>query len=258
MTPQERAREMFARQTVLLTPTLSPPPFAGSHLDQVARRDFVVVHPIKMTLVNVPADYFVDLSAPDFPRDAALGSHSLPLTNVVYIDEEDFRMQDDPSYYGLAPGKTAGLRYAGYVKVVDVVTDPATGKVTELRAEYDHERKAAGKVKGNLHWVSGSAPGVAPPAVEVRLYDHLFHTEVPGSTGDWESELNPKSEVVLRTAVANPSLLARTKHLDRFQFERVGYFVADKDSDFAAGKLVFNLTVGLKEAADVKKIKGGK
>jgi glutaminyl-tRNA synthetase len=216
-----------------------------------------------VTLINVPSDYLVDLSAPDFPRDVSGPTHPLPLTSVVFIDEDDFRLQDDPSYYGLAPGKTAGLRYGGYVKVVEVVTDPATGKVTELKAEYDHERKAAAtglKVKGNLHWVSGAKPGVMPPTVEVRLYDHLFSTEVPGSTGDWESELNPASEVILPGALANPSLCVpgRVRLWDHFQFERVGFFVADKDSDFDAGRLVFNLTVGLKEAAEVKKVKGGK
>lgn len=228
-------------------------------MDQVAKRDFVVLRPLKVTLVNVPADYHVALTAPDFPRDAALGSHPVPITNVVYIEEDDFRLVDDPNYYGLAPGKTAGLRYAGFVKVVDVVTDPATGKVVELRAEYDAARAAPGKVKGNLHWVSGAAPGVPPPRAEVRLYDHLFHTEAPGSSGDWESELNPASEVILPGALVNPHLAApgALRVWDHFQFERAGYFVADKDSDFAAGRLVFNLTIGLKEAADTKKVRAG-
>jgi glutaminyl-tRNA synthetase len=241
----------------------------------VARRQFVVLRPLKVTLVNVPADYAATLSAPDFPRDAGVAgaaSHALPITNTVYIEEEDFRLEDHPDYYGLAPGKVAGLRYGGYVKVVGVDTDAATGKVTGLRAEYDAERAGTlldagggggggkkAKVKGNLHWVSGAAPGVPPPAVEVRLYEHLFTTEVPGSTGDWEAELNPHSEVILRGALAAPSLLAPggVAPLDHFQFERVGFFVVDKDSDVAAGKLVFNLTVGLKEAAEVKKVRGG-
>lgn len=164
-------------------------------------------------------------------------------------------MVDDKSYYGLAPGKTAGLRYAGYVTVVDVKTDDA-GEPVKLFVEYDHGRTRPGKVKGNLHWVSSAAPGAGPTTVEVRLYDHLFTTEVPGSTGDWESELNPNSEVIV-TGYVNPYLVrdGNLKQFDHFQFERVGYFVVDQDSDFENKKFVFNLTVGLKEATEVKKLK---
>jgi glutaminyl-tRNA synthetase len=227
------------------------------HLDQIARRDFCVLRPLKVKLVNVPEDYCITLTVPDFPRDASLGSHSLTVTNTVYIEEEDFRMVDDPSYYGLAPGKVAGLRYAGYVKVVGVENDPVTGKVTGLLAEYDHERsKAAGKVKGNLHWVCGAAPGVAPPSTEVRLYEHLFKSDNPDGVADWQSDLNLNSEIVLKNALIDPSLAqpGRVKLWDHFQFERVGFFVADKDSDFEAGKLVFNMTVGLKESVEKKTV----
>lgn len=136
----------------------------------------------------------------------------------------------------------------------------------ELRAEYDHARSAAaGKVKGNLHWVSGSAPGVPPASAEVRLYEHLFTTDDPGSSGDWEKEINPASEVVLTGCLVDASLAATGERAlalrDRFQFERLGYFVADQDSVFAgaaggAPKLVFNQTVSLKEDVATKKLRG--
>lgn len=231
------------------------------HLDGVAKRHFLVLDPLPVHLVNVPEDYSVEVDAPDFPRDASLGSHKLNLSNIIYIDREDFRLEDDPSYYGLAPNKYAGLRYAGYVKIVGVNTSEG-GQIVSLKGEYDHSRSAsAGKVKGNLHWVSGPAPGQAPPSVQVRLYEHLFTTETPGSTGDWESEINPHSEVVLNTALAPLSLVTSAKAGDHFQFERAGYFVCDKDSGSQTvkdvhGRLVFNLTVGLKESIETKKIKG--
>lgn len=181
-----------------------------------------------------------------------------------------FLYADDKEFYGLAPsagavpgvpgtpGKTVGLRYAGYLRVLSYTKDSLTGKVTELQCEYDHDRAVLGKgekVKGNIHFVSGAAAGAEPPTVEVRLYEHLFHTETPGSTGDWESELNLNSETVLQ-AKANPALVApgRVKVFDKFQFERVGYFVCDTDSN--ESRLVFNQTVGLKEATEVKKVKG--
>jgi glutaminyl-tRNA synthetase len=164
---------------------------------------------------------------------------------------------DDATYYGLAPGKVAGLRYAGYVKVTEVVRAP-DGSVAELRAEYDHERsRTSEKVKGNLHWVSSAVPGAEPPTAEVRLYDYLFTVDEPGASGDWEAELNPRSEVVLTGCPIDASLAGagRLAKWDHFQFERVGYFVADQDSDFAAGKLVFNQTVSLKESVATKNVR---
>jgi len=226
------------------------------HLDEISKRNFIVLHPLKITLTNVPDDYCVTINAPDYPRDSNLGTHAINLTKIVYIDQDDFRLEDSADYFGLAVNKTCGLRYGGYVTVTEAIKD-SNGNVIELKAEYDHERKANIKVKGNLHWVSSHRPNEAPVTAEVRLYEHLFTTETPGSTGDWESELNPQSEVIIPKAFITPGLAApgALKLWDHFQFERVGFFVTDKDSDFKNGKLVFNLTVNLKEANDVKKIK---
>ncbi len=223
----------------------------------------MVLHPLRLELTNVDPGAVSVLEAPDFPRAPGAGSHPLPLTNVVYIDEADFREVDAHDYFGLAPGKVAGLRYAGYVRVTEVLRDGA-GRVAGLRGLYDAARSAdfagGGAVKGNLHWVSGAAPGAEPPAVELRLYDHLFTTAAPGSTGDWEAELNPASEVVLRGARAAPYLLdaaAAKGGARHFQFERVGFFVLDPDTRAAEGKLVFNSVVGLKERTETKKARGG-
>jgi glutaminyl-tRNA synthetase len=223
----------------------------------------VVLHPLRLELTNVDPSAVTMHEAPDFPRSPAAGSHRMALTNVVYIDEADFREADAPDYFGLAPGKVAGLRYAGYVRVTEVVRDGA-GRVAGLKGLYDAGRSAefagGAAVKGNLHWVSGAAPGEAPPRVEVRLYDHLFSTVAPGSTGDWEAELNPASEVVLRGALAAPHLLqaaAAAGGARHFQFERVGFFVLDPDTRAAEGALVFNSVVGLKERTEMKKARGG-
>ena len=146
----------------------------------------------------------------------------------------------------------------------------------ELLAEYDHDRTPSfaggAKVKGNLHWVCGSAPGALPLAAEVRLYDHLFTSDDPGSSGDWEAELNPLSEVVLTGCYVDASLARASgpgavQLWDHFQFERLGYFVADCDSAFGpaeeapgapAPRLVFNQTVRNKEDSATKKSKAAK
>lgn len=245
---------------------------AGAHLDIVARRDFVVLRPLRLVLENVPADAPPALlPAPDFPRDAASRTHPVALSRVVYIEADDFRAVDSPDFYGLAPGKVAGLRYAGYVRATGHDVDPATGAVTEVRGVYDAARSpgfagrdAAGRdvrVRGNLSFASGDAP-----FVEVRLYGHLFATEVPGSTGDWEAELAPDSETVLPRARANPHLLAPgvAPPGSHIQAERVGFFVVDRDSDVAPDetgarvrRLVLNLTLGLKEAKEAGGAAGG-
>lgn len=211
----------------------------------------MVLHPLKVTLENVGESESFKIAAPDFPRDAILGSHALTVSRTVFIDREDFREVDDASYFGLAPGKVAGLRYAGFVRVTRVDRD-ASGAVTGLFAEYDHSRSPAfaggAKVKGNLHWVSA---GATP--CEVRLYDHLF---LENADGGELAELNPSSEVIVHGALADMALSApgRAPMRSHFQFERVGFFTAD--SDTKDGALVFNLTVGLKEGTEVKKVRG--
>ena len=221
-----------------------------AHLDVTARRGFAVLRPLRVTLVNVPAGETTWLEAPDFPRDRSLGVHKVALTRELVIEADDFRLADDKDFFGLAPGKVAGLRYGGYVRVLEVVAGPS-GAPAELRCEYDAGRSpAAGKVKGNLHWVSAGGA-----TAEVRLYENLFTTEEPGSTGDWVAELNPHSEAVLHGVHVDAFLGAPGAHKvgDAFQFERLGFFVVDKDSDCAAGRYVFNQTVSLKESGEVKK-----
>jgi len=236
-----------------------------------------------VTLTNVGADEAFAVAAPDFPARKDGPTHALAVTRTVFIDRDDFREVDDAAYFGLAPGKAAGLRYAGFVRVTGVERD-AAGGVAGLLAEYDHARTPAfggGKVKGNLHWVGGAAPGAPPARVEVRLFDHLF-LDAPaapqggagagagagaggggaggaGAPPPPDAELNPRSETVLADALADSALAApgRAPAGAHFQFERVGFFTADPDSRPAEGRLVFNLTVGLKEGAEAKQVKGG-
>ena len=148
------------------------------------------------------------------------GSHNILFGSIIYIDRSDFREQDEKGYYGLAPGKEVGLKYAYNIRCNELVRD-ASGNVSELRCTYDGKNEH--KVKGRLHWVSGNA---CP--VEVRLYDRLFRTEDTSTLGDnWLQDLNPASKTV-KTALIDP--FALTWNMPRYQFERVGYFCRDPDS----------------------------
>lgn len=215
-------------------------------LNKTASRTMVVLHPLKVVITNLEASLVTDLDAkkwPDAPGDDPSSYYKVPFTKVVYIEQSDFRMKDSKDYYGLAPGKTVLLRYAFPIKCTEVILSEDKKSVVEVHVEYDPEKKT--KPKGVLHWVAEPSPGVDPLKVEVRLFDKLFLSENPGELDNWLDDLNPESKVVIPCAYAVPSL----KHVeidDKFQFERLGYFVADKDS--TPEKLIFNRTVTLRDS----------
>jgi glutaminyl-tRNA synthetase len=159
-------------------------------------------------------------------------------------------MKDSKDYYGLAPGKSVLLRYAFPIKCTNVVFADDNETVREIHAEYDPEKKS--KPKGVLHWVAESSPGEEPIKVEVRLFEKLFNSENPAELNDaWLTDINPNSKMVISGAYA-VSTLKDAAVGDRFQFERLGYYAVDKDSE--PGKLVFNRTVTLRDSYG----KGGK
>ncbi|XVE75206.1 hypothetical protein DITRI_Ditri12bG0077100 [Diplodiscus trichospermus] len=221
-------------------------------LNKTAPRVLVVLHPLKVVITNLESGSVMDLDAkrwPDAQADDTSAFYKVPFSNVVYIERSDFRMKDSKGYYGLAPGKSALLRYAFPIKCTDVILADDNETVLEIRAEYDPSKKS--KPKGVLHWVAEPSPGADPLKLEVRLFEKLFNSENPAELDNWLPDLNPGSKVVIPTAYAVP-VLRNAAVGDTFQFERLGYFTVDKDS--TAEKLVFNRTVTLKDTYG----KGGK
>ncbi|KAM3691455.1 hypothetical protein ACB098_08G016300 [Castanea mollissima] len=221
-------------------------------LNKAAPRTMVVLHPLKVVITNLDADSIINLDAkrwPDAQTDDASAFYKVPFSNIIYIENSDFRMKDSKDYYGLAPGKSVLLRYAFPIKCTEVLLADDKETILEIQAEYDPSKKT--KPKGVLHWVAAPSPGVDPLMVEVRLFDKLFLSENPAELDDWLADLNPQSKVVIPGAYAT-SLLQNAAVGDKFQFERLGYFVVDRDS--TPGKLVFNRTVTLRDSYS----KGGK
>jgi glutaminyl-tRNA synthetase len=216
-------------------------------LNHSAPRVMAVLDPLKVVIENYPEGQAEELEAVNNPEDPGMGVRRVPFARELFIEREDF-MEDPPKkFYRLGPGREVRLRYAYFVKCVDVVKD-AAGKVIELRCVYDPATKGGDapdgrKVKATLHWVSAAH---ALPA-EVRLYGHLFSVPHPGAGEEgenWLDQLNPDSLTVIANARVEPSL-ASARPGDRFQFERKGYFCSDPDSTPA--RLVFNRTVTLKD-----------
>ncbi len=225
-------------------------------LNKHALRRSVVVDPIKVVITNYDDDLVEEMPAVNNPEDDTAGTRMVPFSKELYIQREDF-MEDAPKkFFRLKPGGEVRLRYGYWIRCEAVIKDDA-GEVVELRCTYDPQTKGGDspppdsegsvrKVKGTIHWVS--ARHAVP--VEVRLYDRLFATDNPEAGKrkgrDWRENLNPES-LVTKTAMAEPSV-AELEVGQAVQFERVGYFTLDEDSDKASNKLIFNRTVTLKDS----------
>lgn len=217
-------------------------------LNKRANRVMSVLKPLKVVIENYPDGETEELDAINNPEDESAGSRKVPFSKVLYIEQDDF-MEDPPKkFFRLAPGREVRLRYAYFIKCVDVVKDDKTGEIIELRCTYDPETRGGNapdgrKVKATMHWVS------AEHAIEadVRLYDRLFTNANPLDVAEgenWLDNINQDSLTVLESCRIEPSL-KNAKPQERFQFERLGYFCVDKDS--TSDKLVFNRTVTLRD-----------
>ncbi|MDH4573347.1 glutamine--tRNA ligase/YqeY domain fusion protein [Salinicola acroporae] len=226
-----------------------------SDLEDNAPRAMCVLDPLKVVLTNLPADHGEVFEVPGHPAREDMGTRQLPLTREIWIDREDFMEEPPKKFFRLAPGKEVRLRN-GYVIRCDEVIKNDEGEIVALHCSVDFETLGKNpegrKVKGVIHWVSAEH-GVP---VEVRLYDNLFLDEAPDrdKDADFLDHLNPESLVTVQ-GIAEPSL-ANAEPEARYQFERVGYFCADRHA-CRDGKLVFNRTVGLKDSwAKIQKKQG--
>jgi glutaminyl-tRNA synthetase len=226
-------------------------------LNKSSQRVMAVLRPLKIIIDNYPEGKVEEMDAVNNPEDTGAGIRKVPFYRELYIEREDFMENPPKKFYRLAPGREVRLRYAYFVTCTNVVKN-TNGEVVELHGTYDPATRGGDspdgrKVKSTLHWVSARHAIDA----EVRLYDHLFTKEKPeevdqataGSAQtregkDFTANLNPNSLEVLTDCKVEPSL-KDAKPLQRFQFERLGYFCIDPDS--SGGKLIFNRTVTLKD-----------
>ncbi len=217
-------------------------------LNRTALRVMAVLDPVKLILTNYPADQVEYVEVENNPEDPAAGTRQVPFSRELYIEREDFMEEPSKKFFRLAPGQMVRLKSAYIIQCTDFVKDPATGQVTEIHATYVPESRSGTdtsglKAKGTLHWVSASHAAQA----EVRLYDRLFTDPEP--TGhedrDFLDFFNPNSLTILPEALVEPGVLSATLG-QPYQFIRKGYFCLDPDS--TPEKLVFNLTVTLKDS----------
>jgi len=217
-------------------------------LDKTAPRAMCVLSPLKLVITNYDADKVELISALNHPQNEAMGKRDLPFTRELYIDRNDFREVAEKDFKRLVLGQEVRLRNAFIIRANEAVKN-SDGQIVELHCTYDadtHGKNPADgrKVKGVIHWVSAAHC----IDIEVRLYDRLFTVENPEVDKDksFLDFLNAQSLSVLRQCKAEPSL-ANAAAESRYQFEREGYFCADR-FDSKPGKLIFNRTIGLRDS----------
>ncbi len=223
-----------------------------SELNATAPRHMAVLAPLKLVLTNTPADFEQDIELVINPEQPELGKRTVKLTHEVYIEQEDFMIEAPKKYKRLSPGACVRLRGAYCIVATDYKTDDE-GQVIEVHAEIlpdtiGQPPPEGIKCKGAIHWVSASY-GVD---AEIRLYDRLFVDEAPDAHPDgFLASLNVDSLTTISNAKIEPAL-ATVPAEYLCQFERTGYFIADR-RDHSAEKPVFNRSVGLRDSWAKKK-----
>ncbi len=215
-------------------------------LNESTPRAMCVINPLRLVLTNYPADQVEELTAAAHPNRVELGERVLPFTRELVIDKADFREEANKKFKRLVLGKRVRLRNA-YVIEADAVEKNDAGEIVAVHARViegtvGNDPADGIKAKGVIHWVSAGM-GIA---VEIRLYDRLFTAPNPGAGGiDFMAQINPESLQVLGNCLIEPGMATAVAE-QNFQFEREGYFVADR-FDHSADNLVFNKTIGLRD-----------
>jgi glutaminyl-tRNA synthetase len=216
-------------------------------LNKRAPRMMAVLRPLRVVIDNYPEGQTEEVEAVNNPENPSAGTRKVPFSRVLYIEQDDFREDPPKQYYRLSPGREVRLRYAYFITCRSVIKDD-NDDVVEIHCTYDPATRGGNapdgrKVKSTIHWVSAAHAVDA----EVRLYDTLFMTEDPNQTEqgeDFTANINPVSLEILTDCKLEPAL-GQASPMERYQFERLGYFCVD--SDTAPGKPVFNRTVALKD-----------
>jgi len=213
-------------------------------LEKTVSRVFALLEPLKIRITNLDSAKTTVFDVPNHPQYPDMGSRIFNLTPVIYIDQSDFREVNTEEYFRLAPGKTVRLLFSLNITCDEVVRD-SSGGVTELLCSLNSDPTL--KPKGKIQWLSETAFVKA----EMRLYDHLLKVEsLDDSDGDLFDCINPKSLVTRRGMVEKWMATMWDKPGTSYQFQRLGYFCIDKDSN--RDRLVFNRTTSLRESSAAK------
>ncbi len=219
-------------------------------LNKTAVRHMAVLKPLKVIITNYPDNKIEELEAKNNPNDENAGTRKIKFAREIFIEESDFLETPPKKFFRLAPGREVRLRYAYLITCTKIIKNQKN-EITEIHCTYDPKTRGGNtpdgrKVKGTIHWVT-AATGIN---AEIRQYDHLFTTEVPGKSGNLFDDINPNSLTKISDCKLEPAL-QNIPIGETIQFERLGYYCMDKDSSFK--QLIFNQTIGLRDTWEKKK-----
>ncbi|SDX98200.1 glutamine--tRNA ligase/YqeY domain fusion protein [Paenibacillus sp. CF384] len=213
-----------------------------------------VLQPLKVVITNYPEGETELLTVENNSENEGMGRREIPFSRTIYIERDDFAEVPPKGYHRLSPGCEVRLKGAYFIRCEEVVREPASGEVTELRCTYDPLTKSgsgftARKVKGTIHWVSAAHAVKA----DVHLYDKLLLDESAPTRedGSWADAINPDSLVIVKDALIEPSVQGAGPE-ERYQFFRHGFFCVDRKHSGVEGRLVFNRIVPLKDTWNKK------
>lgn len=216
--------------------------YVREELNRTAQRVMAVLRPLKVTLINFPHPEAVSIPVPNHPKKPSAGIRNVPLDRVIYIERSDFLENPDTAagYHRLTPRQRVGLNHTSLVIGVEEIVKDSTGNISELIVRCE-KLSDVGKPKAFIHWVSN------PLSCTVRMYNRLFHHKDPEDLVEgFISDINPHSMEVIEGGLVERSF--QNIHVGTVvQFERLGYFCVDRDTDRQQHKLVFNRTVSLRE-----------
>ena len=219
-------------------------------LNKTAVRHMAVLKPLKVIITNYPDNKIEELEAKNNPNDENAGTRKIKFAREIFIEESDFLETPPKKFFRLAPGREVRLRYAYLITCTKIIKNQKN-EITEIHCTYDPKTRGGNtpdgrKVKGTIHWVT-AATGIN---AEIRQYDHLFTTEVPGKSGNLFDDINPNSLTKISDCKLEPAL-QNIPIGETIQFERLGYYCMDKDSSLK--QLIFNQTIGLRDTWEKKK-----
>ena len=220
------------------------------NLNQTAPRRMAVLKPLKVIIENYPESQSEEIEAKNNPNDINAGIRKIQFSKEIFIEQNDFMENPPKKFFRLSPGNEVRLRYAYIISCTKVVKNEEN-EVIEVHCTYNPETKGGNtpdsrKVKGTIHWVA------VPSAInaEIRHYEHLFSQEIPGKKGNLVDDINPNSLKTISNCKLEPAL-QNSPIGETIQFERHGYYCADKDT--SPNHLIFNQTIGLRDTWDKKK-----
>jgi glutaminyl-tRNA synthetase len=217
-------------------------------LNVKAPRAMAVLRPLRVVIDNYPEGVVEEFDCPNHPKNPAMGSRKVLFSRELFMERDDFSETPPKKFLRLSLGREVRLRCGYFIKCVGVVKNAGTGEISEIHCTYDPETRNGfapdgRKVGATIHWVSAAHSLTA----EVRLYDRLFNVPDPlAMGGDFTAYINPASMEVIKTCRMEQGIAALSS-LGQFQFERLGYFIIDRESS-VKGRLVFNRTATLKDS----------